>query len=74
MSMTRPREWLVDAGVTVVVLGAAQLAIAAGHEVNAVPRDWFAYLLGVAMAAPVLLRRAHPVAELYLCAGALLLF
>lgn len=64
----------VDLGLAVVVLAAAELAIGTGQEVGSAPRDWFAYVLGGAMAAPVLLRRRHPMVELYLMAGALLLF
>lgn len=68
------RRWLTDAGVAGVVLIAAQIAIAAGHEQGSTPRDWFAYLLGLTMAAPVLLRRWHPVAGLGIVTVALMLF
>jgi signal transduction histidine kinase len=69
-----PRRWLVDAGLAAAVLVAAEIAIAAGRETGAVPRDWFAYLLGVAMGAPVLLRRRRPMVALGLVAAALLVF
>jgi signal transduction histidine kinase len=68
------RRWLVDAGLAAAVLASAEIAIAAGREIGALPRDWFAYLLGVAMAAPVLLRRRRPMVELGLVAAALLVF
>ncbi|MEV0153122.1 histidine kinase [Micromonospora sp. NPDC050686] len=68
------RPWLVDGAVALAVLAAAELAIATGHEVQASPRDWLAYALGLTMAAPLLLRRRFPRLALYLVALALLLF
>lgn len=68
------RRWLVDVGVVAMVLAAAEIGIATGHEAGAMPRNWLAYLLGGAMAAPLLLRRRFPAATLYVVAGALLLF
>ncbi|MCW3820471.1 sensor histidine kinase [Micromonospora sp. DR5-3] len=68
------RRWMVDAGITLAVLVAAEIAIATGSEDGAVDRDWFAYLLGVALAAPLLLRRRYPTAVLYAVSAALLLF
>jgi signal transduction histidine kinase len=69
------RRWLVDAGLAAAVLAAAEIAIAGGRETGSLPRDWFAYLLGVAMAAPVLLlRRRRPMVGLGLVAAALLMF
>lgn len=67
-------RWTVDAGIALAVLVAAEIAIATGSEDGSVDRDWFAYLLGVAMAAPLLLRRRYPAAMLYAVSTALLLF
>ncbi|MFC0004905.1 sensor histidine kinase [Micromonospora siamensis] len=76
MARTGPatRPWLVDAAVTLAVLVVAEFAVVTGQEAGARPRDWFAYALGAAMAAPVLLRRRSPLVALYLAAGALLVF
>jgi len=52
----------------------AEIAIVTGREAGAVPRDWFAYALGVAMALPLLWRRRHPVAALYAVSAVLLFF
>ncbi|SCF00249.1 Signal transduction histidine kinase [Micromonospora viridifaciens] len=68
------RRWTVDTGIALAVLVAAEIAIAAGNEDGSVDRDWFAYLLGVAMAAPLLLRRRYPTAVLYAVSAVLLLF
>jgi signal transduction histidine kinase len=68
------RRWLIDVGVAGAVLAAAEIAIVTGREADSVSRDWLAYLLGVAMAAPLLLRRRWPVATLYIVSAALLLF
>ncbi|MBY8871698.1 sensor histidine kinase [Micromonospora sp. PLK6-60] len=68
------RPWLVDGALVLAVFAAAELAIATGHEVEATPRDWLAYALGLAMAAPLLLRRRYPLIVLYLVTLALLLF
>ncbi|MCW3842482.1 sensor histidine kinase [Micromonospora yasonensis] len=68
------RPWLVDAAVALAVLAAAEIAIATGREADSGDRDWFAYLLGVGMAAPLLLRRRFPLVTLYLVAGGLLVF
>ncbi len=71
---TAARRWLVDTAVVGVVLAAAEIAIVTGREADSADRDWLAYVLGVAMAAPLLLRRRLPVATLYLVAVALLVF
>jgi signal transduction histidine kinase len=71
-SSNRPR--LIDAGLAAAVLVAAEIAILAGREPGSIPRTWFAYLLGVAMAAPVLLRRRNPLLEVYAVAAALLVY
>ena len=68
------RPWLVDLGVTLAVLVASEIAIATGREAGSGSRDWFAYVLGLAMAAPLLLRRRFPLVTLYLVAGVLLVF
>lgn len=68
------RRWLVDAALAVAVLVVAEIAIVSAHEAESIPRNWLAYLLGVAMAAPVLLRRRHPLAELYVMAAVLLAY
>ncbi|SDS95319.1 sensor histidine kinase [Microlunatus soli] len=68
------RSWLVDGAVACAVLVVAEIAIATGHETGAIQRSWLAYLLGVAMAAPVLLRRRHPLLEVYAVGVALLIF
>ncbi|MEU2610253.1 sensor histidine kinase [Micromonospora sp. NPDC007271] len=68
------RRWTVDAGIVLAVLVAAEIAIATGNEDDSIDRDWFAYLLGVAMAAPLLLRRRYPAAVLYAVSAVLLLF
>ncbi len=60
----RPR--LVDAGLAAIVVVAAEIAILAAREPGSVDRNWFAYVLGAAMAAPVLLRRRNPLLEVYL--------
>jgi signal transduction histidine kinase len=65
---------LVDAGVALAVLVAAEIAIATAHEAGSHPRDWLAYVLGVAMALPLLLRRRAPLATLYLVSAVLLVF
>lgn len=56
------------------VVTVAEIAIVTGREAGAVPRDWFAYALGVAMAVPLLWRRRYPVAALYAVAAVLLFF
>ncbi|MFU8872809.1 sensor histidine kinase [Micromonospora sp. SL4-19] len=68
------RRWMVDAGIALAVLVAAEIAIATGREDGSVDRDWFAYLLGVAIAAPLLLRRRYPTVMLYAVSAVLLLF
>ncbi len=68
------RRWPVDAGLACAVLVAAEIAIVTGREAGSTPRDWGAYLLGVAMAAPVLARRRHPVAVLYAVTVVLLVY
>ena len=68
------RRRLIDAGVAAAVLVAATIAIGGGREPGSVPRDWLAYLLGLAMAAPILLRRRRPVLGLYLVAAMLFVF
>ena len=68
------RRWLADIGLAGAVLAAAEIAIVTAQETDSVSRDWLAYLLGVGMAAPVLLRRRFPVGTLYIVSGALLLF
>ncbi|WP_143194150.1 sensor histidine kinase [Micromonospora sp. CB01531] len=68
------RRWMVDAGIALAVLVAAEIAIATGNEDGSVDRDRFAYLLGVAMAVPLLLRRRYPTAVLYAVSAVLLLF
>jgi signal transduction histidine kinase len=70
----RGRRWAVDAGLAVAVLVVAQIAIVTAREVNSTPRTWFAYALGAAMAAPILVRRRWPVAELYAVSAVLLVF
>lgn len=67
-------RWLADLGVVVAVLAVAEIAIVTGREPGSDSRDWLAYLLGVAMALPLLLRRRFPVATLYVVAAVLLLF
>jgi len=69
-----PRRWLVDVGLTVVVLVSVEIAIVSAREPHSVAPDWFAYALGVAMALPVLLRRRYPVTSIYLVGLALLIF
>ncbi|MGW5672906.1 hypothetical protein, partial [Micromonospora sp. NPDC003776] len=64
--MTSIRRWTVDAAVVLAALAVSELAIVTGREAGATPRDWFAYLLAVGMAAPLLLRRRHPTVALYL--------
>lgn len=69
------RPWMVDAGIALAVLVAGEIAIATGREAGSVDRNWFAYLLGVAMAAPLLLlRRRYPTVVPYAVSAALLLF
>jgi signal transduction histidine kinase len=68
------RRWLIDLTVVAAVATVAEIAIVTGREAGAVPRDWFAYTLGVAMAVPLLWRRQYPVAVLYAVAAVLLLF
>jgi len=70
----RPADVIVDAALTAVVLVAAEIAILAGHESGSIPRNWFVYVLGGAMAAPVLLRRRNPLLAVYLVAAALLVY
>lgn len=67
-------RWLVDVGVTAAVLVVAEIAIVTGREPGSAARDWLAYLLGVAMALPLLLRRRFPLATLYAVSAVLLLF
>jgi signal transduction histidine kinase len=55
---------LVDAGVAAIVAIAVAIAIAAAQEPEAKDPDTVAYLLGVTIAAPLLLRRRFPVAVL----------
>jgi signal transduction histidine kinase len=64
----------IDIALAVAVLAMAQIAIITGREAGATPRDWIAYALGVAMAAPILLRRSRPVIELYAVSAVLLVF
>jgi signal transduction histidine kinase len=68
------RRWMVDAGIALAVLVAGEIAIATGREADSIDRNWFAYLLGVAMAAPLLLRQRYPTVVLYAVSAALLLF
>src|SRR5262249_7628525 len=68
------RGMAIDAGLALAVLIVAQIAIVTGRELHSTPRTWFAYGLGVAMAAPVLLRRRWPRAGLYAAAAALFVF
>jgi signal transduction histidine kinase len=70
----RGRRSAVDAGLAVAVLLVAQIAIVTAREVDSTPRTWFAYALGVAMAAPVLFRRRWPVGELYTVSVVLLVY
>ena len=65
---------MVDIGVAGAVLAVPEVAIATGREADSASRDWLAYLLGMATAAPLLLRRRFPVATLYIVSAALLLF
>ncbi|MGW3606700.1 sensor histidine kinase [Micromonospora sp. NPDC005161] len=76
MAGLRPvvRRWLIDLTVVAAVLTVAEIAIVTGREPHAVPRDWLAYLLGGAMAVPLLARRRFPVATLYVVAAVLFLF
>ena len=67
-------RWLVDVGVAVGVLAAAEIAIVTGRETGSSPRDWLAYFLGAAMALPLLLRRRFPLAVLYVVSAVLLLY
>ena len=67
-------RWWADIGVALVVLVTAEIAIATGREAGSDSRDWLAYVLGVAMALPLLLRRRFPLATLYLVSAVLLLF
>src|SRR5262245_64653613 len=53
---------LVDAGVAAVVAIAISIAIAARQEADAKDPDTLAYLLGVAIAAPLLVRHRWPLA------------
>ncbi|MFB9236901.1 sensor histidine kinase [Plantactinospora siamensis] len=68
------RGRIADLAVVLGVLAVAEFAITTGREAGASPRNWFAYALGVAMAAPLLARRRHPLAALYLVGAALLVF
>lgn len=65
---------MIDLTVVAAVLTVAEVAIVAGREPHAVPRDWLAYLLGGVMAVPLLARRQFPVATLYVVAVVLFLF
>ncbi|MFF0310972.1 sensor histidine kinase [Streptosporangium sp. NPDC004379] len=65
---------MTDVGLAGAVLAAAEIAIVTGRETDSISRDPLAYALGVAMAAPVLLRRRFPVGALYLVSAALMLF
>jgi signal transduction histidine kinase len=55
----------VDAGVAAAVAIAVSIAIAAGGESSAKDPDALAYLLGLAIAAPLLVRRRWPVTVLF---------
>jgi signal transduction histidine kinase len=68
------RRWLVDLGLTVIVLAAVEITIVTGGEQQSIDRDWLAYVLGVAMAVPVLFHRRYPVAALYAVAVFLFAF
>lgn len=68
------RRWVIDVAVTAAVLVGTELAIATAREPHAVARSWPAYLLGVGMAAPVLLRRRFPLGTLYAVAAVLLAY
>ncbi|MEU4192389.1 sensor histidine kinase [Kribbella sp. NPDC026611] len=70
----RPGSRLTDAGLSAVVLVAAELAIVASREPGSISRSWLAYALGAAMALPVLLRRRAPLLEVYLVGLALLVY
>ncbi|WP_432989460.1 sensor histidine kinase [Dactylosporangium sp. CA-233914] len=68
------RRWMVDAGIVLAVLVADEIAIATGREVGSADRDWFAYVLGIAMAVPLLLRGRYPTVVLYTVSVVLLVF
>lgn len=71
---TGARRWLIDAALACAVLVVAEIAIITGHESDAIPRTWPAYALGLAMTAPVLLRRWRPLLAVYLVGLALVIF
>jgi signal transduction histidine kinase len=60
---------LRDAGLAAAVAIAVSIAIAAGQEIDAKDPGALAYLLGVAIAAPLLVRRRFPLAVLLASAG-----
>ena len=79
MSQRRIRErarrippWALDVGLAALVAIAISVAIAAGQESDAKDPDAFAYLLGVAIAAPLLARRRWPLA-VFLVSAALVM-
>jgi signal transduction histidine kinase len=59
----------VDAGIATTVAIAISIAVAADQESSAKDPDALAYLLGVAIAAPLLVRRRWPVAVLFISAA-----
>ncbi|MBO0812835.1 MAG: hypothetical protein J2P23_12420 [Microlunatus sp.] len=71
---TGARRRLIDAAVACAVLVVAEIAIITAHESGAIPRTWPAYALGVAMAAPILLRRWRPLLVVYAVGVALVVF
>jgi signal transduction histidine kinase len=63
-----------DAGIAAAVAIAISIAIAAVQEVDAKDPDALAYLLGVAIAAPLLVRRRFPLAVLLISTSLLMAY
>lgn len=64
----------IDVGLTVAYGVAIAIAIGTGHERGAQSPDVLAYALGVAVAAPLLLRRRWPLQALLLASTALMIY
>ena len=64
----------VDVGIVALVIGTIELNVAVGGGYGAAPLNSTAYLLGAAIALPVLFRRRWPLRVLQICFIAMMLY
>ncbi|HET6214407.1 MAG TPA: hypothetical protein VFE14_16195, partial [Micromonosporaceae bacterium] len=68
------RDRLVDLGVVAAAAAGIEVTIAVAREAGTKPPGIAGYLLGIAMALPLLARRSHPVAAVFATSAVLFVY